>query len=61
MNIKVIHRDAGMEDQDAETLPPLLLWRLHLKQDPLLYGFIPQNNVITSALYQIEVHTQWFG
>lgn len=57
MNIKVIHRDAGMEDQVAETLPPLLLWRLHLKQGLLLYGFIPQNNVITSALYQIEVHT----
>lgn len=28
-----------------ETLPPLL-WSLHLKQDSILYGFIPQDNVI---------------
>lgn len=46
MNIKVIHRDAEMEDQSA-ALPPLL-WSLHLKQDSILYGFIPQDNVIMS-------------
>lgn len=44
MNIKVIHRDAGMEDQGAATLPPL--WCLHLKQGLILYGFIPRDNVI---------------
>lgn len=46
MNIKVIHRDAGMENQVAATLPPLLC-HLHLKQGPLLYVFIPHNNVIS--------------
>lgn len=47
MNIKVIQRDAGMEDQGAAVLPPHL-WCLHLKQGPILYSFITQANAIMS-------------
>lgn len=39
MNIKVIHRDVGVEDQSVAAIPPRQ--SLHLKQDPLLYNFIP--------------------
>lgn len=56
MNIKVIHRDAGMEDQGAAALPPLH-WCLHLKQGPILYGFIPQDTVITSFFHS----STWSG
>lgn len=39
MNIKVIHRDVGVEDRSVAAIPPPQ--SLHLKQDPLLYDFIP--------------------
>lgn len=35
MNIKVIHRDVGVEDQSVAAIPP--------PQSPLLYDFIPLN------------------
>lgn len=41
MNIKVIHRDVGVEDQSVAAIPPPQ--SLRLKQDPLLYDFIPLN------------------
>lgn len=40
MNIKVIHRDVGVEDQSVAAIPPLPQ-SLNLKQDLQLYGFIP--------------------
>lgn len=36
MNIKVIHRDVGVEDRSVAAPSPDLLWSLNLKQDLLL-------------------------
>ena len=58
MNIKVIHRDAEMENKSAATFPPLF-WCLHLKQDPTMYGFVLQDNFISLFQHRTCSGSEW--